>query len=90
VTVAEHEGEQLAEVVPVLAGAVQVGPGGFGEAGGGQVPHPGATLPRTASEWTCPAPRRRALAAISAPDAADSRDGFPRHHLARQLLCNAW
>jgi hypothetical protein len=37
--VAEHEGEQLAEVVQVLAGVVEVDDlGGFGEVGGGEVP----------------------------------------------------
>jgi len=39
VLVAEHEGEQLAEVVQVLAGVVEVDDlGGFGEVRGGEVP----------------------------------------------------
>ena len=41
VVVAEHEGEQLAEVVQVLAGVVQIDDlGGFGEVLAGQVPDP--------------------------------------------------
>jgi hypothetical protein len=75
-TVAEHD-EQLAEIVPVLAGAVQVDPGGFGKWVAARFRILGATSPRTASWRAYPAPRRRALAAISVPDPANSGDEFP-------------
>jgi hypothetical protein len=40
--VAEHELQQPGHLVPVLAGAEQIGDlGGFGELPGGQVPDPG-------------------------------------------------
>jgi len=54
--VAEHEGEQLGEVVQVLAGVVEVDDlGGFGEVLAGQVPDliPVTRLSRCARDHAC-------------------------------------